>query len=127
MSYAQAQVPDGYLDRLLKYIPAEVVAFYVAARGVVPEDAEPEILWIVALAAWVLVPIYFWIATKSDGKGPLMLQVVLGSVAFPVWVFAIGGEPVLSLVWYAEHRYLGSILLIFVTVIFGWIQPPPGS
>jgi len=124
---AQAQIPDDYLGRLLKYIPAEIVALYIAARGVVPQDAEPEVLWAVAAAAWILVPIYLWIATKRGGKGPLVLQIILGTLAFPVWVFAIGGEPVSTLSWYGGHQFLASILLMFVTVVFGLIQPPPGS
>ena len=116
---------DDYLGRLLKYIPAEIVGLYLAARGVVPATA-PDLdttLWIVALVTWILVPIYLYFATKTGGQKPLFWQIILGTIAFPVWVFAIGGHPVTSLKWYAEHEFVGSLVLMFVTVVFGLIKP----
>jgi hypothetical protein len=96
---------------------------FVAARGVIPKDAEATAFWIVAACAWIFVPFYFWFATTRDGKPPLKTQVALATIAFPVWVFAIGGLPVTSWPWYNEHEYIGSIVLMFVTVAFGLIQP----
>ena len=84
-------------------------------------------LWIVAALAWLLVPGYFWIATTRGGNRPMVRQIVFASVAFPVWVFAIGGAPVSSWSWFQSHQYLSSIVLTFVTVLFGWFEPPPGS
>lgn len=117
--------PDDYLGRLLKYIPAELVGLYLAARGVVPQNA-PDLdktLWIIALVTWVLVPIYLFVVTSRGGQKPLFWQITLATIAFPVWVFSIGGHPVLSLPWYASHEFVGSLVLMFVTVIFGLKQP----
>lgn len=122
-----ASKADDFLGRLLKYIPAEVVGLYLAVRGIVRPDASPQVMLWVALASWVLVPIYFWFATSRGGMPPLKKQVLLATIAFPVWVIAIGGPPVTQWSWYVSNPFIGSVLLVFVTVIFGWIQPPPGA
>ena len=122
---AAPPTPDDYLGRLLKYIPAELVGLYLAARGVVPATATDldTTLWIVALVTWVLVPIYLFVVTSRGGQKPLFWQITLGTIAFPVWVFSIGGHPVTSIAWYAQHEFVGSLVLMFVTVIFGLKQP----
>jgi len=123
---------EDFLGRLLKYIPAEIVGLYLAARGVIPlprpHDDNDTILalWIVASACWIFVPVFFWFATTRNGNKPLLLQITLATIAFPVWVFAVGGPPVSLLPWYANHQYVGSILLMFTTFIFGMLKPLPG-
>jgi ACR3 family arsenite efflux pump ArsB len=120
--------PEEYLGRLVKYIPAEIVAIYLAATGFVPavDESRQTWLWIIFAACAVLTPIYFYLATRDKEKGnrPLVIQVVLATVAFPVWVFAVGG-PFAALAWYKS--YVASIILIFVTSIFGKIKPPVGA
>jgi hypothetical protein len=118
---------DDFLGRLVKYIPAELVGLYVAARGVIPKTAEASVFWTVATLTWLFVPIYFWFVTSRDGKRPLKMQILLATLAFPIWVFAIGGAPVESWPWYAAHQYVASLVLMFATVAFGMIQPPRGA
>src|SRR6185437_9102009 len=100
--------------------PAELVGLYLAARGIVPADSKELdlTLWIIALCTWILVPIYMYFATSRSGQKPLITQVLLATVAFPVWVFATGGHPVVSLTWYSNRQFIGSLVLMFVTVIF---------
>jgi hypothetical protein len=120
--------PEEYLGRLVKYIPAEIVAIYLAATGFVPaaDESRQTWLWIIFGACAVLTPIYFIIATRDvkQKKKPLFIQVLLATVAFPVWVFAVGG-PFAALTWYKS--YVASIVLIFVTSIFGKVKPPVGA
>lgn len=120
--------PADYLGRLVGYIPAEIVALYLAASGFTEAAGNDRLmwLWIVFIVCAVLTPIYFLFATrdKKKKKGPLYLQVLLTTLAFPVWVFAIGG-PFLAFRWY--KGFIGSIVLIFVTSIFGKISPKKGS
>jgi hypothetical protein len=120
-------VADDFLGRLIKYIPAEIVGLFVAVRSALPPDVPPLVSWIIAGVAWLLVPIYFWIATTRDGNRPMVRQIVFATIAFPVWVFALGGSPVDSWVWFKTHSYIASVLLIFVSVLFGWLQPRPGE
>jgi len=81
------------------------------------------ILWWIALSAWILVPIYLLVSTYRKGQRTLWWQVALGTIAFPVWIFAIGGKPVISLSWYVSHLFVGSIVQMFVTVVFGLKKP----
>src|SRR2546430_1233952 len=82
--------PDDFLGRLVKYIPAELVGLYVAARGVIPKTAEPSVYWAVAGVTWLFVPVYFWFVTTRNKQKPLKTQILLATIAFPIWVFAIG-------------------------------------
>ena len=127
MAPRQGETIDDFLGRLVKYIPAELVGLYVAARGVIPKTAEPSVLWAVTAITWIFVPVYFWFITTRSGQKPLKAQILLATVAFPIWVFAIGGDPVASWPWYATHQYVSSLVLIFATVAFGLVQPPPGA
>jgi len=89
-----APTKDDYLSRLAKYIPAEVVGLYVAMVAVAPttNPHHSTIMWVIFFLNAALVPIYMWIVTSREGKRPLRLQIVLASLAFPVWVFAMGGR-----------------------------------
>jgi hypothetical protein len=120
---------EDFMGRLLKYIPAEIVGLYLAAKGIVigtsGKDTET-ILWLTVAFSWMLVPIYLWVATSRDGQKPLLLQILLATIAFPIWIFAVSGPPVSSLQWYSDHQYVGSLILIFVTFIFGLIKPTQG-
>jgi hypothetical protein len=126
-SNLQPNTVDDFLGRLVKYIPAELVGLYIAARGVIPKTEEPVVFWTVAAVTWIFVPIYFWFVTTRDSQKPLKVQILLATIAFPIWVFAIGGPPVESWPWYVAHQYLASVVLMFATVAFGLVQPPPGA
>jgi hypothetical protein len=116
---------DGYLSRLAKYIPAEVVGLYLFVTGVIPQNAgEAAAQWVVFAACCVLTVVYMWYVTRREGGKPLWLQVVLATVAFPIWVFAIGG-PFKMLAWY--QPWIASVVLAFATVVFGMVKPAPGS
>ena len=117
---------EEYLGRLMKYIPAEVVGLYITAVGMVPASTPSRntALWLIFASCFVLTPLYLIFATKDPHKGPLGLQILLGSLAFPVWVFALGG-PFASFQWY--QSWIASIILFFVTAIFGMVKPKQGS
>jgi hypothetical protein len=116
-----AAPPDDYLGRLVKYVPAETVGAYLAAAASVP-PGRTAALWVVFAASWILTPLYLWFATSRRSKRPLVSQIALATIAFPIWVFAIGG-PFAELPWYAANRYVASILLIFATTGFALYQP----
>jgi hypothetical protein len=109
---------DDFLGRLVKYIPAEIVGLYVAALGLAKDYQQ-----ITFFGCLILTPVFLWFATRDPAKGPLWLQVLLGTVAFPVWAIAIPSGPYSSLF----PSQITSLLLLFVTVIFGLIKPPAGS
>ena len=120
-----AATADNYLGRLVKYIPAEIVALYLGIAGVIPKlddgNTNYRALWIIFLITQCLVPIYLFLVTKRERKKPLWPQIFLSTIAFPIWVFALGG-PFESLPWY--RSWIASVTLMFVTFVFGIYQPP---
>jgi hypothetical protein len=120
---------DDYLGRLAKYIPTEIVGLYLATSAAIPRGPHGEprsqiALWIIFALSFALVPVYFVFATTRDKKKALWPQVVLASIAFPVWVFAIGG-PFEHLGWY--QGWIATVTLAFTTVAFGFYKPAPGA
>jgi hypothetical protein len=115
---------DDYFGRLAKYIPAEIVALYLAATDVVPaaELDRVKILCIIFWVCLVLTPIYLALTTREGAKGPLWLQIVLATIAFPIWVLAIGGG---CFELPKERAFIGSLVLMLATFVFGLIKPPP--
>src|SRR5580704_7473744 len=86
--------PEEYLGRVVKYIPAEIVALYVSAIGVVPDSSgsRSAVLWGIFGFCAIATPIYMAVATsdKTKQQKPLWLQVVLASIAFMGATFIFG-------------------------------------
>jgi hypothetical protein len=118
----QEKPADGYPDRVVKYVPADVVAAWIAATNVLKTANVPRqnVLWacfafgVVATAAWT------WRQTKKTGAPALITQIFVSTLAFCVWVFGLG-EPFASLSWY--DSVYGSLALIAFTLISGAIVP----
>ncbi len=106
--------PDDYTTRLLKYIPAEIVAAFLAISAIFNEADVAEVVpWVVFGVLLVMTPFYLWRVTRDPEKPLAMSQLVVGTIAFAIWVFALGG-PFAELGWY-EPIY-GPILLIVYTL-----------
>jgi len=106
--------PDDYGARLLKYIPAEIVAVYLtldrianSATGQLP--IEPT-LWTVFLILVIATPLFLWRVTNVR-KGS---QLAISTASFAVWVFAMGG-PFYYLAWYRPIE--GAITLPLYTFL----------
>jgi hypothetical protein len=115
---------DGYFDRVIKYIPSDIVGAWIAIAGFVPsEKVEPNsgtILWIAFAVGLVLCALWTWMQTREERKPPATMQIVLSTAAFAIWVIALG-RPVDSIPGY--HQYYGSLLLIGFTLISGRLVP----
>ncbi|MGI0117676.1 hypothetical protein [Zooshikella sp. RANM57] len=112
-----AQV-DDYASKLVKYIPAEVVALYIALNSIlVSSDKTGTMLyWIVFLVCLVGTGLYLWKVAKVTK----ILQISISVVAFFVWAFALGG-PFEYLDWY-EPLY-GALLLPIYTFFIPMFEP----
>lgn len=116
---------DGYFDRIIKYIPADVVGAWVAANGFIgsPDASDPNrttVGWIVFVVGAVAAAAWTWKQTSEPGKPTAIVQIVMATAAFIVWVFALGG-PFKDLPWYRDAY--GSLLLIGFTLFAGLITP----
>ena len=114
---------DPYLSKLVKYIPADVIAAYVAIYGFIKllETKEQQFVWhsIVAGVLLFATPLWILYTARSSDERPTVSQAVAGTIAFAAWVFAIGGPFEMFQKtkdnpdgWY--HRAQGSIVLILV-------------
>ncbi len=103
-----AGTQDDYVDRLMKLIPADTVALYLSLDGIVRSGlkGDPALsTWMWALFVVVVVGnVLYW---RKTGVTDVVQYVVL-TLAFVVWVFTIGG-PFHDLPWYKP--FMGSVLL----------------
>ena len=116
--------PDTYFDRVIKYIPTDIVAAWIAIIGAIksaPADIpKTTVLWIVFAAMLPFTAVWTWRQTEAPDLPPAIIQIVVATGAFIVWVFALGG-PFESFTWY--RALYGSLLLIFYTLLVGAIYP----
>jgi len=108
----QIQAKDPFLTKVLKIIPAEIIAAYLAIAGAIPED-DPKtkmILIIVSIFLFWIIPFYLIFLQKVVN----VFQVVVTSLSFPVWIFSIGG-PFSYYEFY--QNYYGTIALVLWTLL----------
>ena len=111
---------DKYKDRLLKYIPGEVVALYVTLTGIAATAANaPHWLgWAIFAVGVVATWVYLRFALDVRDR----LQQFISTLSFCIWVFALGG-PFKDLAWY--QPIFGALLLPVFTFFVAFIKPPP--
>jgi hypothetical protein len=119
---------DGYIDRLLKYIPAEIVALYLGVTNVIPPPLKVHrtAVWVVSVISALCVPLYMYLSTRKANQPTLWSQILISSIAFPLWVFAIGGPFALQ-PWYDNYRWIAAVTICFATFLFGLYAPAPAS
>jgi len=109
---------DSYFQKLVTYIPADIIAAWVALSGVLAQSGSltPQWLsWAVFLGLLLLTPLYVcYLKTTPPGlTSNKMFHWITSCVAFVSWVFALGG-PFATLSWYLP--VYGSVVLVFVTL-----------
>ena len=112
--HPSVQAPDNYSDRLIKYIPAEVVTLYLTLQSMLQSipDSPPLHLW------WGV----FWFGILATflhlsriAKVTKMRQILISLGAFIVWAFALGG-PFETLSWY-DPLYGGMLLCCYTFLV----------
>ena len=121
-SKTEAKV-DNYLEKLMKYIPSEIVGAWIAIQGIFANgDREVEavnssqniFLWVILAFLSILTFFYIKQQTYEESKKTAIKQIIVSVIAFLIWAYAIGGEPFLSLEFY-DSRY-GAVFMILYTV-----------
>jgi len=122
---AQPVEIDSYFDKVLKYIPADIVAAWVAVTGLVSNARDvprQTVLWVAFGIGLVLTAWWTWKQASAPGRRPPVTQALISTGAFAVWVFALGGP--------FQHvpgrEVYGSLLLILYTLVAALINPPEG-
>jgi hypothetical protein len=123
-------VADTYLERLGKYVPAEMLAFTilinaileqalrsggkVAAMGGLPITTVGAVALVAAMA---MTPIYVWYV-REEGDA-WIVNAVMSTLAFPFWAYALGAVAFTDFF----DGNLAAILLISFTLASGLVMP----
>jgi uncharacterized Tic20 family protein len=127
---AKAEPGDGYLERMLKYIPAETVAFSMIINAILDQAVKTSgknalmaglpvttIAWAVLLAGLILTPLLCWYVHK-DGDA-WVVNAVVSTLAFPFWAY------LMDAVEFADFHdgNLAAILVLTFTAVSGLVTP----
>jgi hypothetical protein len=130
-SQSQPIPPDNYLERIAKYVPGEVLAFFIFINVILEQAVKSGgkaatmaglPVTTVALGALVigivLTPLFVWYV-RGEGDA-WITNAFVSTLAFPFWAYALGA------VAFADHwdGNLAAILLATFTVMSGPITPP---
>jgi len=125
---------DSYNDRLIKYIPAESIALYAFTDHLLTSyygiDAAGKTKvagdWLLTFGPWGLfllgligTPIYLY-SRRLNGQ-PWGLHATLGTIAFAVWAYMLGGSLFVLHHWY--HVLLAGLLAPIFTFVAGLFEP----
>ncbi len=92
---AAAAIPSpmqGYMERLVKLIPCEVVGLYLVGNGIIPPGTK------IATVIWSIVCLLLVVLVRSKATGdkannisPQWFAVGISSVSFVIWVYNMPG------------------------------------
>ncbi len=125
-----APVPDNYLERIAKYIPGEVLAFFIFINAILEQvmrsGGKTALMAGVPVSSvatgalifcMILTPLFVWYV-REEGDAWLT-NACVSAMAFPFWAYAIGAVAFTD-VWDGN---LAAILLATFTVVSGLIAP----
>lgn len=114
-----------YGERVAKYVPAEVLAFYSGAVQLIltKEGEQHQLfrLWafaIVGIVAWIGTPLY--LGTFTDNLKERRINQIIASIAFGVWAYAYPAG------WFAEKGWhdpvAAGLALLGFSFVSGFCQ-----
>jgi hypothetical protein len=108
---------DGYLEALVKNMPSETLAGYLAAIGMISAapDAPAAVLWVVWAIFLITTPIYLWLAKPPSETAPRpWWQVwIFSPISFFIWSMTTTGP------WATVDKagLIGGIGVILASVV----------
>jgi len=122
---ASQDVPnDSYRERLIKYIPVETIALFIAVYGITYYLSGTE-SWYPVVARWILILgvlstiLYLWKGENINDA----VQLGISAIGFLIWAFALGVITVTSLPLY--NAIVAGLLLIAYVFITPLIDGVP--
>ncbi len=114
-----AKDTDSYFEKVIKYIPADIVAAWLAIDGILKDQTSNPLwlVWSVFAFLTVLTPLYVvYMKTDPPGFGPTKtFHWMASTFAFVVFIFALGGPFALTFDWY--RPLYGTVVLILTTLL----------
>jgi hypothetical protein len=132
MPPANTEPGDGYLERMVKYVPAEIIAFSMVINSILDQAMKsggenaamagvpvPVIAAGALIVACMLTPLFCWYV-RRDGDA-WVLNAIVSTIALPFWAYLMGA------VAFAHHHdgNLAAILVMSFTVVSGLAAPRP--
>ena len=111
----QINQQDGNIEKIVKLIPSEVVALYLAFYAIIPNDDLPKII-IFALGC---VAVVVHLTGGTNVSFDQITQISLTVVSFAVWVIVIGGFDFIDWLADRENGWAKTVIMLFWT----WIAP----
>ncbi len=115
--------PGGPVDRVVKYVPVDIVASWVAIAAALASRNTPvstTVLWVVFAVLLAITPIWMLRQTQLPNKPPATTQAVVATVAFGAWVFALGGP-------FARYDFYdpvyGTVVLVLFSLVAALVVP----
>lgn len=100
---------DGLPEKLVKYVPAETLAFFVPISAAIGSSEEGTLIALIAIAA-IGTPLYLWVAALKApaGEKPRFYFYILAEIALACWLLGTSG-PTQTLV--GVSATLGGVIL----------------
>jgi hypothetical protein len=120
----KADPGDGYLERMVKYVPAEIIAFSMVINAILEQAMKsggdhaamagvpvPVIAAVALVVACLLTPLFCWYV-RQDGDA-CVTNAVVSTIALPFWAYLMGA------VAFAPYHdgNLAAILVMSFTVV----------
>ncbi len=127
---AHARPGDNYLERMVKYVPAEIIGGSMLINAILSQamkssgpDASMAGFPVSTIAVGalilgvVLAPLFCWYV-REEGDAWLM-NAIVSMIAFPFWAYLMGA------VAFADHHdgNLAAILVLTFTAVSGLVAP----
>lgn len=127
---ANAEQGDNYLERMVKYVPAEIFAGFMLVNAILDQATKSggpnatmagfpvsDIAIGALVFAMMLVPLFCWYV-REEGDA-WIVHAVVATVAFPFWAYLLGA------VAFADHHdgNLAVILVLTFTGVSGLVAP----
>ncbi len=108
---------DNYLQRLFKYIPSEIILLFVTCEKIILSQSQIpiSIYWYISGFCLIATPFYLLFIMKVRKVS----QLIISTLSFAVWVFALGG-PFSYMKWYKP--LYGALTLPIFTFLTSFIQ-----
>jgi hypothetical protein len=127
---AKADPGDGYLERMVKYVPAEIIAFSMVINAILEQAMKsggdhaamagvpvPVIAAVALVVACALTPLFCWYV-RQDGDA-WVTNAVVSTIALPFWAYLMGAVAFAPF----HDGNLAAILVMSFTVVSGLVAP----
>jgi hypothetical protein len=131
---ASTEAGDSYLERMVKYVPAEILAFLMVINAILDQAVKSggehaamagiPVPLIAAGTLWVaaiLTPLFCWYV-RQEGDA-WVVNAVVSTLALPFWAYLMGAVAFANF----HDGNLAAILVLSFTVISGLVAPLPAK